>query len=111
MPANIILPELILICRAIPLLSLPESQVPVNRLWLLIPYIKKGRGAILIPCLPYARQFMGRIERPHVDHIEGLSPALSIDQKTAGRNPRSAVGTITEIYDFLRLLFARAGTP
>ncbi len=59
----------------------------------------------------YARQFLGLVEKPHVDYIEGLSPAISIDQKTAGRNPRSTVGTITEIYDYLRLLFARVGIP
>lgn len=59
----------------------------------------------------YARQFLGLMEKPDVDLIEGLSPAISIDQKTAGHNPRSTVGTITEIYDYLRLLFARAGHP
>ena len=58
----------------------------------------------------YARQFLGQMEKPDVDHIEGLSPAISIDQKSATRNPRSTVGTITEIYDYLRLLFARIGT-
>ncbi len=59
----------------------------------------------------YARQFLGLMEKPDVDSIEGLSPAISIEQKTAGHNPRSTVGTVTEIYDYLRLLFARAGTP
>jgi excinuclease ABC subunit A len=59
----------------------------------------------------YARQFLGLMEKPDVDAIEGLSPAISIEQKTAGHNPRSTVGTVTEIYDYLRLLFARAGTP
>ena len=59
----------------------------------------------------YARQFLGRMEKPDVDYIEGLSPAISIDQKTGSRNPRSTVGTVTEIYDYLRLLFARAGRP
>ncbi|MBM3957626.1 MAG: excinuclease ABC subunit UvrA, partial [Gemmatimonadetes bacterium] len=59
----------------------------------------------------YARQFLGRMEKPDVDHIEGLSPAISIDQKGVSRNPRSTVGTVTEIYDYLRLLFARAGRP
>ena len=59
----------------------------------------------------YARQFLGQMDKPDVDYIEGLSPAISIDQKTAGRNPRSTVGTVTEIYDYLRLLFARAGEP
>ncbi|MFZ5980981.1 MAG: excinuclease ABC subunit UvrA, partial [Candidatus Zixiibacteriota bacterium] len=59
----------------------------------------------------YARQFLGLMEKPDVDFIEGLSPAISIEQKGAGKNPRSTVGTITEIYDYLRLLFARAGVP
>ena len=59
----------------------------------------------------YARQFLGLMEKPDVDAIEGLSPAISIEQKTAGHNPRSTVGTVTEIYDYLRLLYARAGTP
>jgi excinuclease ABC subunit A len=59
----------------------------------------------------YARQFVGRMEKPEVDYIEGLSPAISIDQKGPGRNPRSTVGTVTEIYDYLRLLFARVGHP
>ena len=59
----------------------------------------------------YARQFLGRLNKPDVDHIEGLSPAISIDQKGVSRNPRSTVGTVTEIYDYLRLLFARVGHP
>ena len=59
----------------------------------------------------YARQFLGQMDKPDVDYIEGLSPAISIDQKTTSRNPRSTVGTVTEIYDYLRLLFARVGTP
>ncbi|MCT4606860.1 MAG: excinuclease ABC subunit UvrA, partial [Marinisporobacter sp.] len=59
----------------------------------------------------YARQFLGQMEKPDVDDIEGLSPAISIDQKTTSKNPRSTVGTVTEIYDYLRLLFARVGTP
>ncbi|HKK90511.1 MAG TPA: excinuclease ABC subunit UvrA, partial [Desulfobacteraceae bacterium] len=59
----------------------------------------------------YARQFLGQMEKPDVDFIEGLSPAISIEQKTASHNPRSTVGTVTEIYDYLRLLFARTGTP
>src|SRR5713101_9325547 len=59
----------------------------------------------------YARQFLGLMEKPDVDGIEGLSPAISIEQKSAGHNPRSTVGTVTEIYDYLRLLFARVGTP
>src|SRR5512146_936477 len=59
----------------------------------------------------YARQFLGVMEKPDVDSIEGLSPAISIDQKTTSHNPRSTVGTVTEVYDYLRLLFARVGHP
>ena len=58
----------------------------------------------------YARQFLGGSEKPDVDSIEGLSPSISIDQKTTNKNPRSTVGTVTEIYDYLRLLYARIGT-
>lgn len=59
----------------------------------------------------YARMFLGQMEKPEVDSIEGLSPAISIDQKTTSKNPRSTVGTVTEIYDYLRLLYARIGIP
>src|SRR6266436_4515407 len=59
----------------------------------------------------YARQFLELMQKPDVDHIEGLSPAISIEQKTTSRNPRSTVGTVTEIYDYLRLLFAKVGQP
>ena len=59
----------------------------------------------------YARQFLGQMDKPDVDFIEGLSPAVSIDQKSTSKNPRSTVGTITEVYDYLRLLYARAGPP
>ncbi|MGD8872831.1 MAG: excinuclease ABC subunit UvrA, partial [Gemmatimonadota bacterium] len=59
----------------------------------------------------YARQFLGLMEKPDVDSIEGLSPAISIEQKTVSKNPRSTVGTVTEVYDYLRLLWARVGTP
>ena len=59
----------------------------------------------------YARQFLGQMEKPDMDYIEGLSPAISIDQKTTSKNPRSTVGTVTEIYDYLRLLYARIGIP
>ena len=59
----------------------------------------------------YARQFLGQMEKPDVDDIQGLSPAISIDQKSTNRNPRSTVGTVTEIYDYLRLLYARVGIP
>ena len=59
----------------------------------------------------YARQFLGEMQKPDVDQIEGLSPAISIDQKGTSRNPRSTVGTVTEIYDYMRLLWARVGVP
>ena len=59
----------------------------------------------------YARQFLGQMEKPDVDQIDGLSPAISIDQKTTSKNTRSTVGTVTEIYDYLRLLYARVGIP
>ncbi len=59
----------------------------------------------------YARQFLGQMDKPDVDFIDGLSPAISIDQKTASRNPRSTVGTVTEVHDYLRLLYARVGIP
>ena len=59
----------------------------------------------------YARQFLGQMDKPDVDHIDGLSPAISIDQKSTSRSPRSTVGTVTEIYDYLRLLYARVGIP
>ena len=59
----------------------------------------------------YARQFLGVMEKPNVEKIEGLSPAISIDQKTTSKNPRSTVGTVTEIYDYIRLLYARIGVP
>ncbi|HTO56954.1 MAG TPA: excinuclease ABC subunit UvrA, partial [Pseudomonadales bacterium] len=59
----------------------------------------------------YARQFLSMMEKPDIDHIEGLSPAISIEQKATSHNPRSTVGTVTEIHDYLRLLYARVGTP
>src|SRR5690625_4490532 len=72
----------------------------------------RGGAAPLCESLSaYARQFLGVMDKPDVDSIEGLSPAISIDQKTTSHNPRSTVGTVTEIHDYLRLLFARAGTP
>jgi excinuclease ABC subunit A len=71
----------------------------------------EGQRRYLESLSAYARQFLGRMEKPDVDYIEGLSPAISIDQKGAPRNPRSTVGTVTEIYDYLRLLFARVGRP
>src|SRR2546430_432678 len=70
-----------------------------------------GQGRYVGTPPPYARQFLGQMDKPDVDYIEGLSPAVSIDQKSTTRNPRSTVGTVTEIYDYLRLLFARVGVP
>ncbi len=71
----------------------------------------EGQRRYMESLAAYARQFLGRMEKPDVDYIEGLSPAISIDQKGPSRNPRSTVGTVTEIYDYLRLLFARVGHP
>src|SRR6188474_1133442 len=71
----------------------------------------KGQRRYVESLSTYARQFLSIMEKPDVDHIEGLSPAISIEQKSTSHNPRSTVGTITEIYDYLRLLFARAGEP
>ena len=70
---------------------------------------KEGQRRFLESLSPYARQFLGQVEKPQVDHLDGLSPAVCVDQKTAGRNPRSTVGTLTETLDHLRLLFARLG--
>lgn len=72
---------------------------------------REGQRRFVESLSAYARQFMGRMDKPRVDHIEGLSPTVSIDQKSVNRNPRSSVGTITEIYDHFRLLFARLGIP
>src|ERR1700744_1756077 len=71
----------------------------------------EGQRRYVEPLSAYARQFLGQMDKPDVDSIEGLSPAISIDQKTTSRNPRSTVGTVTEIYDYLRLLWARIGHP
>ena len=71
---------------------------------------KEGQRRYVESISAYARQFLGNMDKPNVETIEGLSPAISIDQKTTSKNPRSTVGTITEIYDYLRVLFARVGT-
>ena len=71
----------------------------------------EGQSRYVESLSAYARQFLSLMEKPDVDHIEGLSPAISIEQKATSHNPRSTVGTITEIYDYLRLLFARVGSP
>ncbi len=72
---------------------------------------KEGQRRFVESLSPYARQFLGQMDKPKVEHMAGLSPTISVDQKTVNRNPRSTVGTITEVYDHLRLLFARLGTP
>ena len=72
---------------------------------------KEGQRRYVESLSAYARQFLGNMEKPNVESIEGLSPAISIDQKTTSKNPRSTVGTVTEIYDYLRLLYARIGKP
>ena len=79
--------------------------------WRSTPSTPRASGATSSRCRAYARQFLGQMDKPDVDSIEGLSPAISIDQKTTSRNPRSTVGTVTEIYDYLRLLWARVGHP
>src|SRR6478609_8931101 len=71
----------------------------------------EGRRRYVESLSAYARQFLGLMEKPDVDAIEGLSPAISIEQKSTGNNPRSTVGTVTEVYDYMRLLWARAGVP
>jgi excinuclease ABC subunit A len=71
----------------------------------------KASAAYVESLSAYARQFLDMMQKPDVDHIEGLSPAISIEQKTTSRNPRSTVGTVTEIYDYMRLLWARVGIP
>ena len=99
-------------------------EIPKNKLVVLTGVSGSGKSSLAFDTLyaegqrryveslsTYARQFLGIMEKPDVDHIEGLSPAISIDQKTTSRNPRSTVGTVTEVYDYLRLLFARIGHP
>lgn len=101
-----------------------DLSVPRNRMVVFTGLSGSGKSSLAFDTLfaegqrryveslsAYARQFLGRMDKPDVDFIEGLSPAVSIDQKTTNRNPRSTVGTITEIYDYLRLLFARTGKP
>ncbi len=82
-----------------------------NRRWRSTRSTRKDSGATSKVLSAYARQFLQLMEKPDVDLIEGLSPAISIEQKATSHNPRSTVGTVTEIHDYLRLLFARVGTP
>src|SRR6059036_1115757 len=99
-------------------------EIPRNRLTVITGLSGSGKSSLAFDTIyaegqrryveslsAYARQFLGLMEKPDVDAIEGLSPAISIEQKSAGHNPRSTVGTITEVYDYLRLLWARLGTP
>ncbi len=99
-------------------------RIPRNKLVVLTGLSGSGKSSLAFDTLyaegqrryveslsAYARQFLGLMDKPDVDHIEGLPPAISIDQRSAPRNPRSTVGTVTEIYDYLRLLFSRTGTP
>ena len=99
-------------------------EIPKNKLVVITGISGSGKSSLAFDTLyaegqrryveslsAYARQFLGLMEKPDVDQIEGLSPAISIDQKSAPKNPRSTVGTITEIYDYMRLLWARVGTP
>ncbi len=101
-----------------------DVDIPRNRLVVITGLSGSGKSSLAFDTLyaegqrryveslsTYARQFLERMEKPDVDYIEGLSPAIAIEQKTASHNPRSTVGTVTEIYDYLRLLFARVGTP
>ncbi len=99
-------------------------DIPRNRLTVITGLSGSGKSSLAFDTIyaegqrryveslsSYARQFLGQMDKPDLDSIEGLSPAISIDQKTTGRNPRSTVGTVTEIHDYLRLLWARAGIP
>src|SRR5262245_58230838 len=101
-----------------------DVEIPRDRLVVLTGLSGSGKSSLAFDTIfaegqrryveslsAYARQFLGQMEKPDVDHIDGLSPAISIDQKGTSRNPRSTVGTVTEIYDYLRLLFARVGRP
>jgi len=101
-----------------------DIEIPRNKLVVITGLSGSGKSTLAFDTLyaegqrryveslsTYARQFLERMEKPDVDMIEGLSPAIAIEQKTASHNPRSTVGTVTEIYDYLRLLYARVGTP
>src|SRR4051812_25466780 len=100
-----------------------DVAIPRNKLVVLTGLSGSGKSSLAFDTLfaegqrmyveslsSYARQFLGRMEKPEVDYIKGVSPAIAIEQKVSTRNPRSTVGTSTEIYDYLKLLFARAGT-
>src|SRR3981081_2431321 len=101
-----------------------DLEIPKNKLVVLTGLSGSGKSSLAFDTIyaegqrryveslsAYARQFLGTMKKPDVDLIEGLSPAISIDQKSTSHNPRSTVGTVTEIYDYMRLLFARVGHP
>ena len=101
-----------------------DIEIPKNKLVVLTGLSGSGKSTLAFDTIyaegqrryveslsSYARQFLGGMEKPDVDSIEGLSPSIAIDQKTTSNNPRSTVGTVTEIYDYFRLLFARIGVP
>ena len=101
-----------------------DIKIPKNKLTVITGLSGSGKSSLAFDTVyaegqrryveslsAYARQFLDLMKKPEVDSIEGLSPAISIEQKTTSHNPRSTVGTITEIYDYMRLLWARAGTP
>src|SRR5574339_75026 len=101
-----------------------DVEIPRNQLTVITGLSGSGKSSLAFDTIyaegqrryveslsAYARQFLGLMEKPDVDLIEGLSPAISIEQKAAGHNPRSTVGTVTEIHDYLRLLYARIGDP
>ena len=101
-----------------------DVDIPRNKLVVITGLSGSGKSSLAFDTLyaegqrryveslsAYARQFLSMMEKPDVDQIEGLSPAISIEQKSASHNPRSTVGTVTEIYDYLRLLYSRVGTP
>jgi excinuclease ABC subunit A len=101
-----------------------DLEIPRNKLTVITGLSGSGKSSLAFDTIyaegqrryveslsAYARQFLGLMDKPDVDYIEGLSPAISIDQKAGARNPRSTVATVTEIYDYLRLLYARVGHP
>ena len=101
-----------------------DVTIPRNRLVVITGLSGSGKSSLAFDTLyaegqrryveslsAYARQFLDRLQKPKVEHIEGLSPAIAIEQRTAGGTPRSTVATVTEIYDYLRLLYAHVGTP
>ena len=101
-----------------------DIEIPKNKLIVMTGLSGSGKSSLAFDTIyaegqrryveslsAYARQFLGQMDKPDVDTIEGLSPAISIDQKTTSKNPRSTVATVTEIYDYIRLLYARVGKP